>query len=315
MNVRTQHPCLCRGCLATARLGPPSHIACDGAEKGKKCGIGISETSGSKALRTKPLTTRWLLKVFRAWRSSRHHTFCHYCACKNLFLPPESGSFEEYVAEYHQPLSVLCSEGTPQQRDMWIASHTMPQEGWMRIMLTEKLHAMSIRQPPGAKELWLRTPLRSMAPIIDSEENRSHLQTQTELLETYHGNHVRPGPDNKYTVFHFIPIVNLISAHERAPGSNGVLVDGFMRNGSHHGDGIGIYTHSGFPDWYVKPGDGYCVLELRAAPYLTRLGHGAGGRYIVKAPQIGTAMGSHCPLVQVVAVWFRPGSVPGFFVV
>ena len=57
------------------------------------------------------------------------------------------------------------------------------------------------------------------------------------------------------------------------------------------------------------------ISELRAAPYLTRLKDGARGRYIVRAPQIPTAMGSHCPLVQVKAVWFRPGSVPDFFAV
>ena len=185
----------------------------------------------------------------------------------------------------------------------------------MRFMVTGKLHAMSIRQPPGANEIWLRMPLRNMAPINASEENCWHLRTQTERIETYHGMTVLPGTDYKYTVFHYIPIVNLISGHERAPGSNGVLVDGYMRHGSRHGDGIGVYTHSGFPEDYVKPGDGYCVLELRAAPYLTRLKDGARGRYIVRAPQIPTAMGSHCPLVQVDAVWFRPGSVPDFFAV
>ena len=199
------------------------------------------------------------------------------------------------MAEWHKPLSVLCSEGTPQQRDMWIAGHTMPQEEWMRFMLTGKLHAMSIRQPPGANEIWLRMPLRNMAPINDSEENCSHLQTQTEWIETYHGMTVRPGTDNKYIVFHIIPIVNLISGHERAPGSNGVLVDGCVRHGSRHGDGIGVYTHSGFPEEYVKPGDGYCVLELRAAPYLRRLQKGARGRYILPARQIPTAIGSHRP--------------------
>ena len=125
----------------------------------------------------------------------------------------------------------------------------------MRFMLTGKLHAMSIRQPPGANEIWLRMPLRNMAPINDSEENCRHLQTQTERIETYHGLSVGPGTDNTFTVYHCIPIVNLISGHERAPGSNGVLVDGCMRHGSRHGDGIGVYTHSGFPEYYAKPGE------------------------------------------------------------
>ena len=138
-----------------------------------------------------------------------------------------------------------------------------------------------------------------MLPIDASPVHRAHFQTRTEQILTWNGVPVPPDGEGRYTMFHCLPVENLIRGHSKAPGSNGVLIDGSMRNGIRHGDGIGAYAYSYFPDIWCKPGDGYCVLELLAEPFFTKLKSGSAGRYVMKAPQeTDEAIGSKCRLIK-----------------
>ena len=70
-----------------------------------------------------------------------------------------------------------------------------------------------------------------------------------------------------------------------------------------------------FPDIWCKPGEGYCVLELLAEPFFTKLKGDSAGRYVMKAPQeTDEAIGSKCRLIQVMALWCIYSDVPSSMV-
>ena len=52
------------------------------------------------------------------------------------------------------------------------------------------------------------------------------------------------------------------------------------------------------------------MLEVVCHPYLTRLHHGARGRYICKAPQGHIIHGEVCKAVSIEALWMRFRDVP-----
>ena len=182
-------------------------------------------------------------------------------------------------------------------------------------MCSDTLFAGRPRRLPGTGKDWFRWPLRNMLPIDPSPVHRAHFQTTTEQILTWQGVPVPRDGEGRYTMFHCLPVENLIRGHCKAPGSNGVLIDGSMRNSIRHGDGIGVYAYSYFPDIWCKPGDGYCVLELWAEPFFTKLKSGSAGRYVMKAPQeTDEAIGSKCRLIQVMALWCIYSDVPSCMV-
>ena len=260
-----------------------------------------------------------------------HHSqafpaFCRICRFKNEFMPPEKGG--DFWTEVHavptESLPTTCQvTGLPGPcgslgavtddvlRRMQIDAHEAPPTLWRRIMMSDKLFAGRPLRPPEATKDWFRLRLRNMRPIDKSSVHLAHFRTITEWIQTWDGLPVLRDGEGRYTMFHCLPVENLISGHSKAPGSKGVLIDGCMRNGIRHGDGIGVYAYSYFPDFWCKPGQGDCVLELRAEPYLTSLKSGTAGRYVMKAQQkTDDSIGSECHLIEVIALWLIYSDVP-----
>ena len=260
-----------------------------------------------------------------------HHTQaitapCRICMFKNQCMPPEKG--DDFWPEVHEltrdflpttcPVTGLpgpCgSEGAVTDdvlRRMQEDAHEAPPILWRRIMMSGTLFAGRPLRPPGTKKDWFRMRLRNMRPIDESSAHRAHFRTITERILTWDGVPVPRDGEGRYTMFHCLPVENLIRGHWKAPGSKGVLIDGCMRNGIRHGDGIGVYAYSYFPDIWCNPGKGDCVLELRAEPFFTKLKGGTAGRYVMKAPQKSDdAIGGKCHLIEVIALWLIYNDVP-----
>ena len=108
-----------------------------------------------------------------------------------------------------------------------------------------------------------------------------------------------------------LPVEFLIHGTEKCPGSNGVLIDAYLRYGRHHGDGCGIYAHSSHPEALFREGDGWALLELEVPPYLKLIGTGRSknGRYILRAPP-DAAEGACCDIVTLRALHLPDGSLP-----
>ena len=105
---------------------------------------------------------------------------------------------------------------------------------------------------------------------------------------------------------------HLISAHEKAPGSNGILVDSGMRYGSRHGDGIGVYAFASPPYDRFLLGDEWCMLELKVRPALTRVKGGSRGRYVLKSDQSDESVRAPCTNCQVMALLHMYSSLLDF---
>ena len=241
---------------------------------------------------------------------------CPICKHKNRYMPSQNG--DAIWPEEHAPIELLNTARPVFDAAllrMQQAAHAAPPPLWKTIMWSDKLCAGRPRQPPGAVNVWFTWPLRNMLLIDASPENQAHFQTRTQKILTWDGLSVPPDGAGRYTMFHCLPVENLIRGHCKAPGSEGVLIDGCMRHGIPHGDGIGVYVYSYFPDIWCFPRDGHCVLELLAEPFFTKLKGGTAGRYVMKAPQnTDEAPGSKCRLMQVVALWCIYGDVPSCMV-
>ena len=254
---------------------------------------------------------------------------CPICKFKNRYMPSDKGG--DIWPEVHAPIELLTttcpvtgligpcgSEGAVtdavlrrMQKAAHEAAHEAPPTLWRTIMWSDTLFAGRPRRPPGTEKDWFRWPLRNMLPIDASPVHRAHFQTRTEQILTWEGVPVPRDGEGRYTMFHCLPVENLIRGHCKAPGSNGVLIDGSMRNGIRRGDGIGVYAYSYFPDIWCNPGKGDCVLELRAEPFFTKLKGGTAGRYVMKAPQKSDdAIGCKCHLIEVIALWCIYNDVP-----
>ena len=86
-----------------------------------------------------------------------------------------------------------------------------------------------------------------------------------------------------------------------------------MSNGSYHGDGVGVYCFASPPWDHYSPNDGWCMLELKVAPYLKKLKTGSQGRYVMKTVQDNEAYyGTPCPDCEVKAMLHRKDSLPSF---
>ena len=96
------------------------------------------------------------------------------------------------------------------------------------------------------------------------------------------------------------------------PWAAGVLKDAGIRNGSHHGDRVGIYAYASEPYELFNPGDGWCIVTLKCWPFLTRVKGGSRGRYVLKSDQGSDSVGSLCTDCEVTAVLHMYSTLPDF---
>ena len=145
-----------------------------------------------------------------------------------------------------------------------------------------------------------------------SSSHLLHLRSTTAYIIDYHQRVINPADDGTFIVYHMVPLVHLVSGHPQAPGSSGILKDAGVRNSSNHGDGIGIYVYASPPYELFKPGDRWCILEIRCWPFLTRLKKGSRGRYVLKSEQGPDSVGSLCEDCEVKAVLHMYSTLPDF---
>ena len=185
---------------------------------------------------------------------------------------------------------------------------TSDNDVWIAIRSTNRLADTGAMEHLGYDgRMWVRIPLVGMRPI--SREHNKHFQTQTEFLESWDHQRVYPTISGTFKVWHSTKVVNLFEAGHAGPDSRGMLTEGGLRHGMQHGDGCGVYCYAYWPESLFTAGDGYALLEVESLPYLTRVKHGAGGRYVIKrSPYEG--IWSPCHNVTVVALWFLKSVIP-----
>jgi len=190
------------------------------------------------------------------------------------------------------------------------AMHDRPNDMWMKIIGTQKIYAGShfFGCPAGHK--WFRFPARNMNPLSDIPSD--HFQSTTVSITDYHGRQICPEPDGTFIVFHMVQTSHLVSSHNKAPGSSGILLDSGMRYGSDHGDGIGVYAYASPPYELFSLGDQWCLLELKVRPYLTRVKGGSRGRYLLKSDQSDHSIGAPCTDCEVMAMLHMYSTLPSF---
>ena len=141
----------------------------------------------------------------------------------------------------------------------------------------------------------------------------SHFQSTTAYITDYHGKAISPEGDGTFILFyHMVPLVYLVSGHPQAPGSSGILKDTGLRNGSYHGDGVGVYAYASAPYELFTPGDGWCKVALKGRPFLARVRGDSRGRYVLKSDQSSDCGGSPCTDCEVTAVLHMYSTLPNF---
>ena len=232
-------------------------------------------------------------------RQSALQTVCAKCVWRNQVLPCEQGSHEVgHEASDMENETEDVREGRARRRDLLRAMHTIPDGIWLRILNTYKLMS-GIPFRMGVHD-WFKFPLRNMQPWRHCIS--SHLQTLTESITDSAGFNYYAAHRGFYTVWHQICLEHLVSGHPKSPGSRGVFVDGYMRYGIPHGDGVGVYFYASPPIDNFSPHDGWGMLELRVRPYLRRVQGGSPGRYLIKSDQSAKSHGAWCPDVEVVSL-------------
>ena len=180
---------------------------------------------------------------------------------------------------------------------------------WMDILKTKKLRFGFIVSS-AVLEQWMCFPLCNMRHMCPTPS--SHFHNTTTSIVDYHGRVIHPEDDGTFIVYHMVPLVHLVSRHQKAPGSSGILKDAGMRNGSYHGDGVGIYAYASPPYELFKPGDGWCMVKAKCRPFLTRVKSGSRGRYVLKSDQSSDSVGSLCIDCEVTAVLHMYSTLPDF---
>ena len=187
--------------------------------------------------------------------------------------------------------------------------HELPPQLWIDILSTQKLYAPSVEVSPDGIP-WLRFDCRNMRRINITKS--SHLLTETDYIEDYYGKIIRRDENGMFTMYKCINQEYLVQHCPSAQGSNGILVDGGMRYGSWHGDGVGVYAHARKPWEYFSVNDGWAFVELRMHGYLKRVKSGSRGRYVLKSDQTVDSYGAECPDCEVTSVYFMYKSAPPF---
>ena len=231
---------------------------------------------------------------------------------------PAASSPPKMVLRAHEPaLSSASAAALPQDvRGPAVAEETTLGVGnplhlqltqwWQRLEMTKKL--MQPTQHTIDGKLYLRMqccnmpPYNWMEPQIQEIKNRYGGNYKECLVEASppHRENILPFEDGTFQTFHNTARCNL----------EGILNDGYMRFGDWHGDGIGVYMFGYNSAGWLNPDE--AMLELRAAPYLTKIG-GSKSRYVLKSPLQGACssdIGQICKAVEVVAVWFNHGFCP-----
>ena len=194
--------------------------------------------------------------------------------------------------------------------DMQYTDHVI--KLWLEICRTTKLCPSVIASSidPAARGQWTKFPTCNMLPMCTTPS--SHFQTTTVSITDCHRRVISPESDGTFVVYHMVPLVHLVSPHPKAPGSSGILVDAGMRNGSLHGDGVGVYTYASAPHELFNPGDGWCMVEIKCRPFLTRVNGGSRGRYVLKSDQRPGSVGSLCRDCEVTAVLLMCSTISDF---
>lgn len=190
-----------------------------------------------------------------------------------------------------------------------MAYHEKPDDTWMQILNTCTLFA---GEPSCAHPGWFRWPLRNSRPMSTDMVYRQHFAHACTSMSSWDGSTVLPDASGMFTMYRCLQVESLVNGHPDASGSNGVLHDGGLSHGTWHGDGIGVYAYSYFPERWCSAGDGWCILELRSLPHWTRVAGGTRGRYVMKSEQKDDARGTPCHLIEVVALWHMYRTTPNF---
>ena len=201
---------------------------------------------------------------------------------------------------------------TPVHDMQYTGHHDDVSQLWSVIRSTKKLREASVVDSAVCGQ-WMRFPTSNMRPMCTVPSSHLlNLRSTTAYIIDYHQRVINPADDGTFIVYHMVPLVHLVSGHPQAPGSSGILKDAGMRNGSNHGDGIGIYVYASPPYELFKPGDRWCILEIRCWPFLTRLKKGSRGRYVLKSEQGPDSVGSLCEDCEVKAVLHMYSTLPDF---
>jgi hypothetical protein len=174
---------------------------------------------------------------------------CEWCRWRRYFLPE---GCDDGWTMLHEGDDHDCARTRRTYIRAGYARHVIPQSldhvadchailravplVWRDILKTHKLGAGSFMLEPG----WFRFPTRNMRPL--SAAASPHFQSVTEYIKDYDQNVHFPNSDGTFTVFHMVQTNRLVTGDEKALGSTGILHDGGMHYGSHHGDGIGVYV-------------------------------------------------------------------------
>ena len=255
---------------------------------------------------------------------------CKVCSWRNIVLPELQE--DDAAEECHTPLALMRASSTrhPANISIMFAMHQPLPPLWTEIGQTRKLQAASIVGPrptpvaaSGARDLgagsgaqppsgskWLRFPLRNMRPINSTPS--AHFQTNTDHIYDYWGRQINRDGEGRFTMYHTCRLETLVRPHPDARGSCGILRDEGMRNGSTHGDGVGVYAYACQPWELFSPGDGFVFLELRMYGCLTKVQSGSKGRYVLKSDQSEASHGALCPDCEVKAMFILHESAPEF---
>ena len=230
---------------------------------------------------------------------------CSLCNWRKRVLPEFDGGV---VCGLCGPAQSLISVVSSPKRQR--AMHETPSRLWTDILNTEKLYAPRVEWSPHRNIPWLRFDCRGMRPFIIPRS--SHIGFHCDSIDDQDGNYIDADAGGMYTMYKYVRQDYLVSHFPGVPHSRGILVDGGMRNGTDHTDGIGVYAYARKPWECFSVNDGLVMLELRMNCGLTRCKGKNRGKYVLKSDQSEDSIGGECYDCQVTAMYVMWHSAPGF---